>query len=72
VGGAVERDQRESLRSVTNVMAELPLQSADNTEVSKVSAADLRTVGRRLVSSGGDLTRLGVEMGVAADQLERD
>lgn len=62
----------ESLCSATNMMTELLLKSVGSPIVSGVSAADLRLVGRRLVSAGGDLTRLGVEMGVVADQIERD
>lgn len=60
----------ENLCSATSRMAELLRGSIDNPDLSGVNAADLRMVGRRLISSGGDLTRLGVEMGVTADRLE--
>lgn len=61
----------ENLCSATSGMAELLRRSTGNLDLSGASAAELRMVGRRLISSGGDLTRLGVEMGVTADRLER-
>lgn len=62
----------ESLCSATTIMTELLLQSVYDQDTSGISAANLRVVESRLVSSGGDLTRLGVEMGVEVDRLEQD
>jgi hypothetical protein len=59
-----------SLCAAIQVMGDLVLAIPEQLDDS-LAAGDLREVGRRLVASGGDLTELGVKMGVRADELER-
>ncbi|HEX5403982.1 MAG TPA: hypothetical protein VFX16_16980 [Pseudonocardiaceae bacterium] len=61
----------QSLAKSSKVLAELLLRSMSQPGISHVTTTELRSVGRRLVSSGGDLTDLGVRMGIAADQLDQ-
>lgn len=60
------------LSTATKVMAELLTRAAGRDDGSHLTSPELRSVGRRLVSAGGNLTNLGVEMGVAADQMDAD
>lgn len=60
----------ENLCSATAAMAELLLRVVREPGVSGVDRTELRTIGRRLVSAGGDLTGLGVEIGVVADKID--
>jgi hypothetical protein len=60
----------QSLGTATKVLAELLLRVVGQPGISGVTTTELRSVGRRLISSGGDLTDLGVKMGVSADELD--
>lgn len=59
-----------NLCAVIQVMGELLLTTPDRPDES-LSPSDLREAGHSLIASGGDLTELGVKMGVRADELER-
>lgn len=58
----------QDLIQANKVMAELLLRVARRRGASDVTSTELRSVSRRLVTAGSDLTDLGVSMGVAADQ----
>jgi hypothetical protein len=60
----------ENLCSAVNATTGLLLMTANGSDISGLHADDLRTVGRRLIASGGDLIRLGVEMGVVANRFD--
>jgi hypothetical protein len=64
-------DVNLSLIRASETMAELLLRGVSHSDTSGVTTTELRSVGHRLVSSGGDLTDLGVKMGVSADQLDQ-
>ena len=60
----------ERLEAIAGPLSELATWMAERSKLGGLGAADMQSVGRRLVSLAGDLTTLGVDMACAGDESD--